>query len=190
MPLEYTFLEELNFMVRLLLIAASMIILPGCGDGGGFSGGDRQKAPEKKAEELNVAQATPTPSPSPSVSPTPSTNPTPPGGISKGRFTVWTVPQRPLPEQDYVIMIRVTQSPNGVRVVPADLVASVVGTDSYYFTTQQAYIQPGTIQIVPEGANQFAVGIRIPGAKYLVRNQVSVSLPKLGEQENFEILFN
>jgi hypothetical protein len=104
--------------------------------------------------------------------------------VTKGSFTVWTVPEDPEPGQDYVIVIEI-KLPEKLRQYPLkDLSGTVVGTDGW----KQAI--PGKSQgyarIID---NRTQLRIKVPGAPRLVSDTIDIRSRLLKEQQTLTIVF-
>ena len=126
--------------------------------------------------------------------------------VSKGSFSVWTVPKDPMPFQEYKIVIQV-RLPDLVRRYRAtDLSGEVQGSDRYRQkipwdpkwkgrTDVALTIRKG--QLVPLRKGDFLpvldriaqLVIRVPPAKRLVRDRIKIRSKLLKEQQVLEIVF-
>lgn len=110
--------------------------------------------------------------------------PVPRSAVKRGSFTVWTIPETPLPQQSYVIVIQV-QLPDNLEMYPlSDLTGTVRGTDRYFkaiafMPHERIPVQDGVARIM----------IPIPGAKELVRDTIMVRSRLLREQQLIELVF-
>ena len=108
----------------------------------------------------------------------------PKNAVTKGSFTVWTVPEDPEPGQDYVIVIEIKLPEKVQRYPLKDLSGMVVGTD-------------GWRQAIPGKSQGFArvvdhrtqLEIRVPGAPRLVRDTIRIRSRILKEQQVLTIVF-
>ena len=126
--------------------------------------------------------------------------------VRKGSFSVWTVPTDPRPGQEYRIVIQV-RLPKSVRRYRAmDLSGDVLGTDDY---RQQIPWDPRWVRrtdvaltmrngrLVPLRRGDFLairdrltqLVIRVPPARRLVRDRITIRSRLLKEQQVLEIVF-
>ncbi len=104
--------------------------------------------------------------------------------VRKGSFAVWAVPEDPVPNQNYLIVIQV-QLPQRVTTYSAsDLSGEVQGTDRYYQsipgkTKGKLPVQDGQAQLV----------IEVPGAARLVKDTVVIRSRLLREKQTLELEF-
>ncbi len=111
--------------------------------------------------------------------------------ITKGNFTVWTVPEDPAPREDYVIVIEVKIPKNKkLRRYPrSDLVGFVSGTDGYRkrFPTRSE-LRVSKYLKIKDGVTRLVVPI--PKAERLVRDTIRVESTRiLKEKQVIEIEF-
>lgn len=106
--------------------------------------------------------------------------------ITKGSFTVWTVPEDPQPGQQYVIMIQVKLKTAVRRYPRSDLNGNVVGTDGYrdYFGGPT---EPGFLPVTDDAVQVQACVV--PGAAVLVKDVITVESKILKEKQVIEIVF-
>jgi hypothetical protein len=105
--------------------------------------------------------------------------------VTQGSFTVWTVPEDPLPRQNYLIIIQI-KLPDKVRRYPtSDLLGSVVGTDSY-----RQPIPGDTRRMLPVKNNTAQFTVLVPGADALVEDTIQIrSVKILKEKQTLKIRF-
>jgi hypothetical protein len=139
-----------------------------------------------------AASPQPVPGKSPGPNPVP---PSPPGSVTKGSFTVWTVPSDPQPRQNYEIHIEV-KLPSPVANYPfADLSGSVNGTDSYFREIgPNAKPKESLFPLWPDDQFNFlgsaaTVVMTIPGAETLVQDKIHVRSQLLNEEQDIAIVF-
>lgn len=113
----------------------------------------------------------------------------PEGGsaITKGSFTVWTVPKDPAPYQDYLIVIQVKLLHKMHTYPRNDLSGRVVGTDRYEQELPGFGLPMGAFLPVKNQATQLAVPV--PGAERLVKDTITVRSNMLKEKQTIEIVF-
>lgn len=104
--------------------------------------------------------------------------------ITKGSFTVWTVPEDPAPGQNYLIVIQVELPDRIKRYRRSDLFGKVVGTDGY-----EQYIPGVKRGYLPVKNNKVQLAIFVPAAASLVRDRIEVSSKILKEKQKLEIEF-
>ena len=118
--------------------------------------------------------------------------------VSKGSFTVWTIPQSPEPRQDYVIVIEISVPPAKKTYPLSDLSGVVIGTDSYkQALPQNAHIRSSTGRFFAAPAsrgirvrdNRVQLFIQVPGAARLVRDRIAVSSKMLNEKQTLDLVF-
>ena len=129
----------------------------------------------------------------------------PAGGnaVTKGSFTVWTVPEDPQPGQQYRIVIQV-RLPDKVRKYDVgDLSGVVIGTDEYRQLLPVDPRKPFYSQIprgkkmvtvkksdrLPVKDHQVQLYITIPGADRLVKDTIEIRSKLLDEEQSLELVF-
>lgn len=130
----------------------------------------------------------------------------PTGGkaITKGNFSVWTVPEDPVPRKDYMIVIRI-RLPKKTRLYRiSDLSGKVVGSDAYQqylpFDPNHSELtakieRRGQTVKVQKGDrlrvinNHVQILIPVKGASNLVRDTIEVKSRMLNESQEIEIVF-
>lgn len=129
----------------------------------------------------------------------------PDGGlaVTKGSFTAFTIPARPVEKQAYLIVIEV-KLPDGVKTYRAsDLSGKVKGSDGYEqklpvdsrFPSAARYPSRGKILQLESNtsldveSNRAQIIIRIPGGARLVRDQISIRSKRLRESQELELTF-
>lgn len=107
--------------------------------------------------------------------------------ITRGSFSVWTVPKDPVPEKSYMIVIQLNRRVN-IRNLKQDITGKVKGTDGYA-TGIGSSLKKGDVarQFVIPKARQIV--IHIPGAAQLVKDVIEVHSKKLNETQNIELVF-
>ena len=104
--------------------------------------------------------------------------------VAKGSFSVWTVPEDPLPAQNYVIVIQIKLSKEVTHLRRSDLSGMLVGTDGYRQTI------PGIrCGWMPVKGNQAQLGVFVPAAAKLVKDTINVRSKTLKETQTLEIVF-
>jgi len=104
--------------------------------------------------------------------------------ITKGRFTVWTIPEDPGPSQSYWIIIQVKHENPLIDYTRVDLSGTVVGTDGYL--TQIATHNPANLQVTDNIAK---LALQIPGGAGLVKDTIEVKSSILEEEQTIVITF-
>lgn len=106
--------------------------------------------------------------------------------VTKGSFTVWTVPEDPKPGERYMIMIQLKLKNNIKRYPRRDLSGNVVGTDGYkdYFggPTESGYVTVNGDTVTIEACP-------VPGAAQLVKDVIKVESKILKEKQTIELVF-
>ncbi|MEO1994035.1 MAG: hypothetical protein ABGZ17_02030, partial [Planctomycetaceae bacterium] len=129
----------------------------------------------------------------------------PKGGkaVTRGSFTAWTVPEDPVPGQQYRIVIQVKLPPQMKRYRLSDLAGRVVGTDRYQQELPVDEERPSATRIMRRGKlvtvrrsdllpirdNTVELIIFIPGAENLVRDTIHIESKILKEKQTLEIVF-
>lgn len=104
--------------------------------------------------------------------------------VTKGSFTVWTVPEDPKPRQTYIIVIQI-ELPEHLRRYPRrDLSGRVIGTDGY---TQP--IPDRRRGYLPVKEHQTQLQVRVPGGDQLVKDTIEVESRILKEKQTLVIVF-
>ncbi len=129
----------------------------------------------------------------------------PEGGlaVTKGSFTAFTIPARPVEKQAYLIVIEI-KLPDGVKTWRAsDLSGKVKGSDGYEqklpvdsrFPSAARYPSKGKILQLESStsldveSNRVQIIIRIPGGARQVRDQISIRSKRLRESQELELTF-
>ncbi len=129
----------------------------------------------------------------------------PEGGlaVTKGSFTAFTIPAKPIEKQAYLIVIEV-KLPDGVKSYKAsDLSGKVKGSDGYEhklpvdsrFPSAARYPSKGKILQLDSNtsldveSNRAQIIIRIPGGARQVRDQISIRSRRLRESQELELTF-
>ncbi len=104
--------------------------------------------------------------------------------ITKGSFTVWTVPEDPNPGQPYWVVILVKHKKTLVNYTRVDLTGTVVGTDNYRALI--ATHQPAKFRVKSDMAR---LALRIPGGAKLVKDVINIKSSMLNEKQTVAIIF-
>ena len=104
--------------------------------------------------------------------------------ITKGSFTVWTVPEDPGPGHSYWIVIQVKHKKALVNYTRTDLSGTVVGTDNYRALI--ASHQPAKFQVK---SNMARLALKIPGGAKLVKDVIKIKSSMLNEAQTVTITF-
>lgn len=186
--------------------------LTACSDSAGFSSGDSQKKPppsssdEEKPEKGKYAEKKKSPTPSSKTPEGPEDTETsdqdasnssekpdiPDNAITKGSFTVYTVPNDPQPAEYYFIhiVIQFEEVPDTYGI--KDLTYRIDGTDGY---TNYVIKGEGSPDQKParfhfdKNAKNAHIEIRIPGGWQLVKDTIYVESEVLKENQTIEIIF-
>lgn len=129
----------------------------------------------------------------------------PKGGkaVTRGSFTAWTVPEDPVPGQQYRIVIQVKLPAHLKRYRISDLDGRVVGTDRYQQKLPIDDEKPANTRTIRRGKLVIArrnellpvrnhvveLSIFIPGAENLVRDTIHIESKILKEKQTLEIVF-
>jgi len=127
----------------------------------------------------------------------------PPGKrkVTKGSFTVWTVPDDPVPGMNYAIVIQIRWRKGVGRVKVSDLSGRVIGTDGWnqslpldsrvptYALKQGQLVRLGPTSYIPIKERTSRLIIWVPGASQLVRDRISIRSNALKENQTLEITF-
>jgi len=129
----------------------------------------------------------------------------PKGGkaVTRGSFTAWTVPEDPLPGQQYRIVIQVKLPAHLKRYRISDLDGRVVGTDRYQQKLPVDDEKPSNTrtlrrgklvvarrnELLPIRNHMVELSIFIPGAENLVRDTIHIESKILKEKQTLEIEF-
>ncbi len=126
--------------------------------------------------------------------------------VRKGSFSVWTVPTDPKPGQEYRIVVQVRLPKSVRRYRATDLSGDVQGTDDYRqqipwdprwerrtdvaLTMRNGRLVPlrrGDFLAIRDRLTQLV--IRVPPARRLVRDRITIRSKLLKEQQVLEIVF-
>jgi len=132
----------------------------------------------------------------------------PPGAkvVTKGSFSVWTVPKDPKPEQEYRIVIQIRLPKIVRRYRATDLTGEVRGTDSYRQqipwdprwvgrTDVALTVRDGKLvglrkgDFLPVVNRVTQLVVRVPPARRLVRDRIRIRSRLLKEEQELEIVF-
>ena len=129
------------------------------------------------------------------------TGPPSEGKVTKGSFTVWTVPDDPVPGMNYAIAIQIRWPKRVRRVKVFDLSGRVIGTDGWnqalplhpnvpsYALKQGQLVPLGPTSYIPIKGRTSRLIIWVPGANQLVRDRISIRSNALKENQTLEITF-
>jgi len=126
--------------------------------------------------------------------------------VTKGSFSVWTIPADPVPRQDYRIVIEVKLPSRIHRYRASDLSGRVVGTDLFRmaipwdkFWPDRAIragsrgrfirVRKGKGSYLPVKKNRAQLMILVPGAAALVKDTIRIRSKLLKEQQTLHIVF-
>ena len=126
--------------------------------------------------------------------------------VTKGSFSVWTIPADPVPRQDYRIVIEVKLPSRVHRYRATDLSGMVVGTDLFRmaipwdrFWPDRAIrlgsrgrfirVRKGKRSYLPVKKHRAQLMILVPGAAALVRDTIRIRSKLLKEQQTLHIVF-
>jgi len=139
---------------------------------GGFGEGNGKGDGEGDGEGIGIAE--------------PTLN-VPEHAVSKGSFSAWTVPENPLPNRNYFIVIQVrlpeSLAKNG-KYRARDLTGMVNGTDTFrkriHFRTNDVFeVKNGVVQIE----------IVVPGGAEMVRDTIQIQSKMLKEKQMLQLVF-
>jgi hypothetical protein len=107
--------------------------------------------------------------------------------VTEGSFTVWTIPDDPIPGETYTIMIEVRLPEKVARYSRNDLVGLVTGTDGW----EQPL--PGNAkplqQYLPVHNHTVQLEVDVPGAGRRVKDTIQVRSKLLKEEQVLKIVF-
>ncbi len=124
--------------------------------------------------------------------------------VTKGSFTAWTEPEVPEVGKPYLIIIevRLPKAVKGYRI--SDLSGTVRGTDGYtqsipfdarhknssFYTDEnvQHRIRTGG-ESIKVRSNKIQLGVKVPGARKLVRDTIQIRSRRLREKQQLELIF-
>jgi len=123
--------------------------------------------------------------------------------ITKGSFSVWTIPADPVPRQAYWIVIEVKLPSHIYRYQASDLSGTVVGTDLGMAIPWDRYwpghaVRPGSqgsfIRVkrgdyLPVKNHRAQLMILIPAAAALVKDTIDIRSKILGEEQTLQIIY-
>lgn len=123
--------------------------------------------------------------------------------VTKGSFTAWTDPPRPLPEQFYQIIIEVRLPDDITRYRLSDLSGEVVGTDGYHQRLPYDVRKPSAARVtggaeyetvrrnmtVKVTERKLQLAIRVPGARRLVMDRIRIKSRRLREDRELTLVF-
>ena len=130
----------------------------------------------------------------------------PEGGlaVTKGSFTAFTIPAKPVQKQSYLIVIEVKLPDDTKTYRVSDLSGNVKGSDGFEqklptdsrFASAAKYpdkdkireLKPDTVLEVQN--NKVQIIIRVPGGARLVRDQITIRSRKLRESQKLELIFS
>jgi hypothetical protein len=107
--------------------------------------------------------------------------------VTEGSFTVWTIPDDPLPGEDYVIVIEIKLPEKVHRYPRSDLSGHVVGTDGW----RQPLPGNGSPlqQYLPIEEHVVQLQVAVPGGGRRVEDTVKVRSRLLKEEQTLKIVF-
>lgn len=156
----------------------------------------------KAAKAANAAKAAAAVPSTLTTDPLELTGPPTSNKVTKGSFTVWTVPADPTPGQDYWIIIQM-RLPKSITSLPlSDVSGTVHGTDQWF---QRLPCHPGksitysakagqlvpmqTGSSLPVEGNSTRLIVSVQGASRLVRDTIAVQSGILKESQTITITF-
>ncbi len=104
--------------------------------------------------------------------------------VTAGSFTVWTIPEDPLPFQNYQIVIQIKMKDNRKTYPINDVSGRVIGTDTY---TQE--IPGGRRGVLPVVNKHVRFSVYVPGAANLVEDTILIRSQLLNESQSIKIVF-
>jgi hypothetical protein len=106
--------------------------------------------------------------------------------VTRGSFTVWTIPEDPTPGEKYMIMIQIKLNNSVKRYPRSDLSGNVIGTDGYRDNfggpTESGYLPIKDNTVIYEA-------LPVPGAAQLVKDVITVESKILKEKQVIELIF-
>jgi hypothetical protein len=107
--------------------------------------------------------------------------------VTEGSFTVWTIPDDPIPGETYTIMIEIRLPDKMTRFPRSDLIGLVTGTDGW----RQPL--PGNAEprqsYLPVRDHTVQLQVDVPGAGRRVRDTIEVRSKLLKEKQVLTIVF-
>jgi hypothetical protein len=130
----------------------------------------------------------------------------PEGGlaVTKGSFTAFTIPAKPVPKQSYLIVIEV-KLPNDTKTYRvSDLSGNVKGSDGFEqklptdsrfasaakYPDKDKFLQLKADTVLNAENNKVQIIIRVPGGARLVRDQITIRSRKLRESQKLDLIFS
>lgn len=111
----------------------------------------------------------------------------PSNAITQGHFSVWTVPQDPVPGHSYTIVIAVDLPSGLTSYDKSDLSGQVHGTDGYVHLVGD-YRVSFSEHFSFDGKNA-QLSINIPGAAAMVQDTIDIGSALLNEHQQIKIVF-
>lgn len=117
--------------------------------------------------------------------------------VTKGSFTTWTVPEKPVPGESYRIVIQVTLPNEITQYRSSDLSGKVIGTDSYTQIIPYDRRKPNSVKTTQNGQlvvvrkddflpvkNRITqIVIEVPGATELIKDTIQIESKLLQENQ-------
>lgn len=125
--------------------------------------------------------------------------------VTKGSFTAFTIPAKPLPHESYSIVVEIRLTSNVRQYRVSDLSGEVRGSDNYVqklpfdprsplasgYPAENRKVKPLTSSTVLEVVdNRVQIVIRVPGAARLVRDEIRIRSRKLREEQVLTLTFD
>jgi hypothetical protein len=125
--------------------------------------------------------------------------------VTKGSFTAFTIPAKPLPHESYSIVVEIRLTSNVRQYRVSDLSGEVRGSDNYVqklpfdprsplasgYPAENKKVKPLTSSTVLEVVdNRVQIVIRVPGAARLVRDEIRIRSKRLREEQVLTLIFN
>lgn len=167
--------------------AVGLLLLSGCkttDSSATFSSGNRSAPKRKPVSEQAMYGAETAAAKTPAAKPG--------NAVTKGSFTVWSVPKDPQPSEAYQIFIEVKLPPNTQKYTRDDLSGSVVGTDGFSLPlarSADAFPDIEQTQTFQFDGLTARFSTFIPGGAEAVRDTIKVQSILLNEQQIISVAF-
>lgn len=125
--------------------------------------------------------------------------------VTRGSFTAFTIPAKPLPHESYSIVVEIRLTSNVRRYRVSDLSGEVRGSDKYVqklpfdprsplasgYPAENRKVKPLTSSTVLDVVdNRVQIVIQVPGAARLVRDEIRIRSKRLREEQVLTLIFD